>query len=216
MIGHVLKHLSRSTTLWLQQGTYWLNPQLWGSSQPAAGAVAAGARRASPHWKARSRQAPLRRSWKRLQERHMSGAAGQLVPLRWSTSAGPGGAERWGLSLVRLQCPLPSGFAAPQPGCGRGVFCGELMFELKPVSPSLAEQDRPGARGARWSQPSLPAPCRKPDGRDFSHLAAAMHFFCLILFISLSRQNSSSVILTRGEQTQSYLPERRVMCGGPD
>lgn len=186
MVGRALKHLPRSTTLELQQGTYCLNPQTRGSSQPTAEAVAARGQAcgASPRWKARSRQAPLRRSWKRLQERHMSGAAGQLAPLRCAGARQPGlGAQRAGV------CPwcgcnalyLP-GFAAPQRAVGEVCLWRELMFEQKPVSPSLVEQDRPGAHGVRWSQPPFLLPPGNQTGGIFHIWQQRCIFFFFLLF----------------------------------
>lgn len=55
------------------------------------------------------------------------------------------------------------------------------MFELKPVSPSRVEQDRPRHAWGEVVTASLLAPARKPDRRNFSHLAVVMLFFSVLV-----------------------------------
>lgn len=113
--------------------------------------------------------------------------------LCWSTSAEPGMArtapllrvqECLRLFLMWMQCHLTSCFwcisavlAGLQETRERCVSWGELMFELKPVSPSRVEQDRPRHAWGEVVTASLLAPARKPDRRNFSHLAVVMLFF---------------------------------------
>lgn len=82
-----------------------------------------------------------------------------------SQSQGPArGSSSCGCDAVPLH-----GFGAPCLGeTERCIPCGE-------VTPK-AKQERPRHTWGEVVTTSLPAPSRKPDRRNFSHLAAVMHF----------------------------------------
>lgn len=61
------------------------------------------------------------------------------------------------------------GLGAPRLGeTERCIPCGEVMLE--------AEQEQPRHTWGEVVTASLPAPSRKPDRRNFSHLAVVVHF----------------------------------------
>lgn len=111
-----------------------------------------------------------------------------------SRSRGPArGFSSCGCDAVSLH-----GFGAFRLGeTERCIPCGEVMLE--------AEQERPRHTWGEVVTASLPAPSRKPDQRNFSHLAVVVHF--KIIFCQ------GRAALQRFER-QLYPPERCVQCQG--